>query len=67
MSRVLLRRAVSAAGLSDRSVPTLKRALPLAYLHGGELFVVHVTNGQLASTESGQRGVTNAFAAVWSM
>jgi nucleotide-binding universal stress UspA family protein len=50
--------------LSDRSVPTLKRALQLAGLHGGELFVVHVTNGRLASTESDTTNVTDAFAAL---
>ena len=64
MSRVLLRRVVSAVDLSDRSVPTLKRALQLAYLHSGELFVVHVTNGALGSTESEKRRVTDAFAAL---
>ena len=64
MSRVLLRRVVSAVDLSDRSVPTLKRALQLAYLHSGELFVVHVTNGQLAATEPEKRRVTDAFAAL---
>jgi nucleotide-binding universal stress UspA family protein len=48
--------------LSDRSVPMLKRALQLAYLHGGELFVVHATNGRRASTESETRKVTDAFA-----
>ena len=64
MSRVLLRRVVSAVDLSDRSVPTLKSGLQLAYLHSGELFVVHVTNGRLASTESEKRRVTDAFAAL---
>ena len=55
MNRILLRQIVSAVDLSDRSVPTLKRALQLAYLHGGELFVVHVTNGRSASAESETR------------
>ena len=64
MNRILLRRVVSAVDLSDRSVPTLKRALQLAYLHGGELFVVHVTNGGLASTEAEKRRVADAFAAL---
>jgi len=64
MSRIPLRRVVSAVDLSDRSVPTLKRGLQLAHLHGGELFVVHVTNGGLASTESDTRRVTDAFAAL---
>jgi nucleotide-binding universal stress UspA family protein len=45
-------------------VPTLKRALQLAGLHGGELFVVHVTNGRPASTGSETRNVTDAFAAL---
>lgn len=64
MNRILLRRIVSAVDLSDRSVPTLKRALQLAYLHGGELLVVHVTNGRLASTESETQRVTDAFFAL---
>lgn len=64
MNRILLRRIVSAVDLSDRSVPTLTRALQLARLHGGELFAVHVTNGRLASGESGTRNVTDAFAAL---
>lgn len=64
MNRVLLRRIVCAVDLSDRSVPSLKRALQLAHLHGGELFVVHVTNGRLASPESEKRRVTDAFAAL---
>jgi nucleotide-binding universal stress UspA family protein len=64
MNRILLRRVVSAVDLSARSVPTLKRALQLAYLHGGELFVVHVTNGALASSESEKQTVTKAFAAL---
>jgi nucleotide-binding universal stress UspA family protein len=50
--------------LSDRSVPTLKRALQLAYLHGGELLVVHVTNGRITPTESEQQRVTDAFFAL---
>ena len=64
MNRILLRRIVSAVDLSDRSVPTLNRALQLAYLHGGELLVVHVTNGRLGSTESEQQRVTDAFFAL---
>jgi nucleotide-binding universal stress UspA family protein len=64
MNRILLRRVVSAVDLSDRSIPTLKRALQLAYLQGGELFVVHVTNGRLASAESKKRRVTDSFAAL---
>lgn len=55
MNRVLLRRIVAAVNLSDRSVPTLQRALQLAYLHGGELSVVHATNGRRASTEAETR------------
>jgi hypothetical protein len=58
MNRVLLRRIVCAVDLSEQSVPSLKRALQLAHLHGGELFVAHVTNGRLASTESETRKVT---------
>ena len=64
MNRVLLRRIVCAVDLSEQSVPSLKRALQLAHLHGGELFVAHVTNGRLASTESETRKVTEAFAAL---
>lgn len=64
MNRVLLRRIVCAVDLSEQSVPSLKRALQLANLHGGELFVAHVTNGRLASTESDTRKVTEAFAAL---
>jgi nucleotide-binding universal stress UspA family protein len=64
MTRILLRRIVCAVDLSDRSVPTLKRALQLAHLHGGELFVVHVTNGRHASTESEMRKATDALAAL---
>ena len=62
MNRVLLRRIVSAVDFSERTVATLKRALQLAYLHGGELFVVHVTNGRGASPGSETRRVTSAFA-----
>ena len=36
----------------------------LAHLHGGELLVVHVTNRRLATTESAQRTVTDAFSAL---
>lgn len=64
MGRILLRRIVSAVDLSDRSAPTLRRALQLAYLHGGELFVVHATNARLAATESERKKVTDAFAAL---
>jgi len=64
MNRVLLRQIVCAVDLSDRSVSSLKRAVQLAHLHGGELFVVHVTNGRLATTESAQRTVTDAFSAL---
>jgi hypothetical protein len=63
MNRVLFRRIVCAVDLSEQPVPSLKRALQLAHLHGGELFVAHVTTGQLASTESDTRRVTEAFAA----
>ena len=64
MNRILLRRIVCAVDLSDRSAPSLNRALQLARLHGGELFVVHVTNAGLASTESAKRSVTDAFFAL---
>src|SRR5687768_13025347 len=64
MNRILLRRIVSAVDLSERSLPLLKRALQLAYLHSGELFVAHVTSGSLAPTESERRRVTDAFGAL---
>ena len=64
MNRVVFRRIVCAVDLSDQSVPSLKRALQLAYVYGGELFVVHVTNGGRAATKSAQRTVTDAFAAL---
>ncbi len=64
MNRVLLRRIVCAVDLSEQSVRSLKRALQLAHLHGGELFVAHVTNGRLASTDSATRKVTEAFTAL---
>jgi hypothetical protein len=37
MNRVLFRRIVCAVDLSDQSGSSLKRAVHLAYLHGGEL------------------------------
>jgi nucleotide-binding universal stress UspA family protein len=64
MNRILLRRIVSAVDLSDRSAPLLRRALQLAYLHGGELFVVHVTNPRRASTASDRKRVADAFTAL---
>jgi nucleotide-binding universal stress UspA family protein len=64
MNRVLLRRIVCAVDLSGRSVSSLKRAMQLAHVHGGELFVVHVTNVRLAITESAQRTVSDAFSAL---
>ena len=60
MTRVVFRRIVCAVDLSDQAAPSLERALQLAQLHGGELLVVHVTNGRLA-TESDRRTVTDAF------
>jgi nucleotide-binding universal stress UspA family protein len=42
-------------------VPSLKRALQLARLHGGELFVVHVAEQRFASIEAARRSITNAF------
>jgi hypothetical protein len=42
MNRVLLRRIVCAVDLPEQSVRRLKRALQLAHLHGGELFVARV-------------------------
>ena len=64
MNRVLLRRIVCAVDLSDQSALSLKRALELALLHGGELFVVHVTNERFEPTESATRSVTDAFSAL---
>jgi nucleotide-binding universal stress UspA family protein len=64
MNRILFRRIVVAVDLSDQSVPSLKRALQLAHLHGGALFAVHVTDGRLAATEAAQRTVTDAFSAL---
>jgi nucleotide-binding universal stress UspA family protein len=64
MNRVLLRRIVCAVDLSDQSVPSLKRALHLAHLHGAELLVVHVTNAQLVSTRSARESVADAFFAL---
>ena len=64
MNRVVLRRIVCAVDLSDRSAASLKRALQLARLHGGELFVVHVAELRLASTDSARRSVTDAFLAL---
>jgi nucleotide-binding universal stress UspA family protein len=63
MNRVVLRRIVCAVDLSDRSVASLKRALQLARLHDGELFVVHVAEQRLASIESARR-TTDAFSAL---
>jgi nucleotide-binding universal stress UspA family protein len=42
----------------------VKRALQLAHLHGAELFVVHVTNAELTSTDPAQQRVTDAFVAL---
>jgi nucleotide-binding universal stress UspA family protein len=64
MNRVLLRRIVCAVDLSEQSVRSLKRAFQLAHLHGGELFVAHVTNGRLASTDSATKKVAEAFTAL---
>ena len=63
MNRVVLRRIVCAIDLSDRSVASLKRALQLARLHDGELFVVHVAEHRFASIESARR-ITDAFSAL---
>ena len=64
MNRVLFRRIVCAVDLSDQSVPSLKRALQLAHLHGGELLIIHVANEDRAATESTQRSVTDGFTAL---
>jgi nucleotide-binding universal stress UspA family protein len=64
MNRVLFQRVVCAVDLSDQSAPVLRRALALVQLHGGELFVVHVTHERLESTESAKRSVTGAFFAM---
>ena len=64
MNRVLLQRIVCAVDLSDQSAATLKRAVHLAHLHGGELLVVHVTNRRLATNVSAQRTITDAFSAL---
>ena len=64
MNRVLFQRVVCAVDLSDQSAPVLRRALELVKLHGGELFVVHVTTERLKSTESANTIVTDAFSAM---
>ena len=64
MNRVVLQRIVCAVDLSDRSMASLKRALQLARLHGGELFVVHVAEQRLASIDSARRSITDAFSAL---
>ena len=60
MNRALPRRIVCAVDLSDRSVPSLKRALQLAPLHGAELFVVHVANAGVASPVDWRRRYSGA-------
>ena len=62
MNRVLLRRIVCAVDLSDQSMPSFRRALELAELHGGELFVLHVRNGRFDTAESSEGHVVDAFA-----
>ena len=64
MDRVVLRRIVCAVDLSDRSGPSLKRALQLARVHGAELFVVHVAEQRLASIETARRNITTALLAL---